>query len=269
MNFEQLYRLNLLLINLAGYIRYVQYFVFHRKYFTIVKKNKVLINPDNASKVCYICALGPSLKNVDLNAIKGDTIVVNRFYKYGQSIPTFVPTYYLIVDSQFANLDLRKDFNDCLNTYIDKGTRYILNSKCSDSYPEGEGNKNIFFISSFKGDFNSKKKVDISTVMPALGNVASASIACAISMGYKKIVLLGCDFNSFASPINVHCYADESKQRLYRMYYELYRYSLAAYTHEEMAKYAKKQGVEIVNSTKGSLIDAYPFEIDEKLYKND
>ena len=48
--------------------------------------------------------------------------------------------------------------------------------------------------------------------------------------------------NSFASPINVHCYADENKQRLYRMYYELYRYSLAAYTHEEIAKYAKKTG---------------------------
>lgn len=269
MNFYQLYKLNLSLINIAGYIRYVQYFLFNRKYFTIIRKNSVLKNPENASKVCYVCALGPSLKEVDLKRINGDTIVVNRFYKQGKGTPSFIPTYYLMVDSRFADDDHKKDFEECLNAYIDKGTKYILNSKCSNNDIKGLNSDNVFFISTFKGDFNSKKKLDISKVMPALGNVASAAIACAISMGYKKIVLLGCDFNSFASPINIHCYDDANKERLYRMYYELYRYSLAAYTHEEIAKYAKKQGVEIINSTKGTLIDAYPVIIDESLYKDE
>ena len=103
--------------------------------------------------------------------------------------------------------------------------------------------------------------------MPALGNVASAAILCAIGMGYKKIVLLGCDFNSFTTPFRSHCYSEPGERKRIRLFFELFCYSFAADTHMEIAKYAEKMGVTIVNSTKGSLIDAYPLEIDESLYK--
>ena len=35
----------------------------------------------------------------------------------------------------------------------------------------------------------------------------------------------------------------------------------------QLAEYARTLGVEIINSTKGSLIDAYPMNVDETLYK--
>lgn len=269
MNFNQLFKLNLQLINLAGYIRYIEYFLFHHEYFSLVKRNKELQKKENNLKTIYVCALGPSLKEVDLNKIKGDTIVVNRFFKFGESFPSFIPTYYLIVDSKFANPDHKEDFDGCVGMYLGKGTKYILNSKCANQLPKDLDKKDVYFFSTFKGDFNSSRKLDLAKVMPSVGNVASAAIACAISMGYKKIVLLGCDFNSFALPVTAHCYEDKNKSRQYRLYEELYRYSLASHTHEEIADYAKKHKVEIINSTRYSLIDSYPLIVDEKLYKND
>ena len=104
--------------------------------------------------------------------------------------------------------------------------------------------------------------------MPAFGNVACTAIACAMALGYKKIVLLGCDFNSFASRSNNHCYTDKNIDRLHKMSYELFCYSFNADMHDELQFYAMEHDIEIINSTKGSLIDAYPYVIDEELYKD-
>ena len=85
-------------------------------------------------------------------------------------------------------------------------------------------------------------------------------------MGYKKINLLGCDFNSFASAKNVHCYKDESSERIHRMSWELYAYSIVAHQYDSLQEYANRNSFSILNSTKGSLIDAFPMEIEEHLY---
>ena len=39
--------------------------------------------------------------------------------------------------------------------------------------------------------------------------------------------------------------------------------------HDDLQIYAIHNGVQIFNSTKGSLIDSYPFNIEENLYFND
>ena len=84
-------------------------------------------------------------------------------------------------------------------------------------------------------------------------------------MGYKDINLLGCDFNSFASTKQNHCYDDKAPARLYPMYEELFAYSFAAKDHTDLQQYAMKLGCRIVNRTEGSLIDAYPLQIDNSL----
>lgn len=269
MSYHLLFKFNLLLINLAGYIRYIKYLFLHREYFTLVKRNKELINEKNKDKVCYVCALGPSLKQVDLEKINGDTIVVNRFFRHGQSFPNFIPTYYLIVDSGFVKNEFQHVYRECLSAYIGKGTKYIINSRCAVGTPKDIDQTNLFYISTFKGRFSAQKAIRLNRVMPALGNVASAAILCAIGMGYKKIVLLGCDFNSFTTPYRSHCYSEPGERKKIRLYFELFCYSFAAAMHGDIAKYADKLGVTIINSTKGSLIDAYPFEIEEALYSRE
>ena len=121
----------------------------------------------------------------------------------------------------------------------------------------------------YNGYYISPKEIDITKVMPAFGNVICAAIAFAIGVGYKKIVLLGCDFNSFAFPHEIHCYdggKDNKAARRIPLDFELFCYSFDATVHLQLAKYANLLGVEIVNSTKGSLIDAYPMDVDNYLY---
>ena len=267
MSFQDLFGLLLKFINLGGWLKYFIKALTKRELFSLVRKNGVLLEREK-NEVCYICALGPSLKQVDLSKIDGDTIVVNRFYRIGRDYPRFIPTYYLMIDALFNNKENQDDFNECINQYKDKGTIYLLNSMLS--YNEELKYKslsNIYYLSCFKGLFNHKKKFSIDKVMPAFGNVACTAIAVAMSLGYKKIVLLGCDFNSFASLTRNHCYAEESTTRLYRMSYELFCYSLDADMHDELQRYAIEHGISVINSTKGSLIDAYPSLIINELYK--
>lgn len=262
MSFKSLFKLNLYVVNLAGYIRTIQYWLTEHYKFNVVKKNNALMDSDNG-KTCYICGLGPSLKDVKLSEIKGDTIVVNHFYKMGDNIPEFVPTYYIMYDSGFVLPEYFENLKRALDFYSPKGTKFLLNSKLSkknlDKYD------NVFYISAFKGEFMGQE-YRIDKVMPSFDNVVGAAIGVAMGMGYKKIVLLGCDFNSFASPVSNHCYEEKNNVRRIELWYELYRYSIVAYGHESLQKYAQRHNIQIVNSTKGSLIDAYPFEIDEDLY---
>lgn len=266
MDFYTLFNLNKKVVNLGGYLKSLKYLFFNRNYYSAVKRN-INILDKKKSDICYICALGPSLRSVDLSKINGDTIVVNDFFRIGKNNPGFVPTFYLMIDALYKSEEYIKSFEDAINQYSEKNTVFLLHPVLADILEKSHSQSHFFYLSCFKGLFNAKKEFKIDKVMPAFGNVACTAIACALALGYKKIVLLGCDFSSFASRKMSHCY-EENSQRSLRMSYELYCYSFVADMHDQLQAYAMKHGVEIINSTRGSLIDAYPYEIDETLYKS-
>lgn len=265
MDKHDLFNYNLQFFNTGGWLLTIKRYFTNHKLFSCIKRNKELLDREKTD-VCYICALGPSLKQVDLSKIKGDTIVVNRFFKIGQEHPEFIPTYYLMIDALFKKEENKEDFRGALKEYRGKGTTYLVHSKLFGEKDLISEKDNVYYLSCFKGEFNHKKKFQIDRPMPSFGNVASTAIAIAIALGYKKIVLLGCDFNSFASTTQSHCYTDKTTERPLRLSFELFCYSFMANTHDELQQYALAHGIEIVNSTKGSLIDAYPLQIDEELY---
>lgn len=259
--------MNLAAYNLGGYYKRMVYFFTKREIYKAIRRNKELENKDNEQKKAYLCALGPSLKKVDINRISGDTIVVNRFYKIGKENPSFVPTYYLIADTDFTKSEYVNDLKEAIEYYASKGTIFIFNSKMyNHPFMKQIPEKQLFFVSGIDGRLKLGKNYRIDGIYPAFMNVAGVAIFLLILMGYKDITLLGCDFNSFASTKQAHCYVDEKQQRLWTMSQELYEYSIVAKDHCDLASYAEKKGCTITNSTKGSLIDAYPIKIDESLY---
>lgn len=260
--------MNIALINLGGYLKYYLRYFSICKYNSLFKRNSHLLVTPN--KTCYVCALGPSLKSVDLMGIKGDTIVVNRFYKMRETFPNFVPDYYLMIDGAWGSDKLRDEFIEALDAYKSLGTKYILNSSFADlSFLKEVDYNNHYYVACSKGFFSSKRTIEVTKAMPAFGNVACTAIGLAMAMGYKRIVLLGCDFNSFAQTYDAHCYGGTTGKRKIALDYELFCYSFDAHIHRKLAEYAKNHGVEIINSTKGSLIDAYSVVIDENLYRHD
>lgn len=248
-------------INLLGVWKRISYYFKDHSLYTVIKKNKILVNPDNSQKKIYICALGPSLKNVDLNCIDGDTIVVNSFYKFANKYPSFIPTYYLMIDDAYARYPHRaEELRLILDTYLKKGTKFFFNSKINHtSFLKDYPAENIFYFSTFRGDFNPNKKYDFSKIMPVSGNVVTFAILLSILMGYKEIYLLGCDFNSFTTRKPLHCYSDSSEKKALTLSQDLIAYAHVAKYHERLQELAEKEGIAIKNATKGSLIDAYPF----------
>lgn len=264
-NQKSLYKFNMRAFDIAGMAKYASNYILRHQLFTVVKKNSELQGKKQGK--AYVCALGPSLKNVNLNNIKSDTMVVNRFFKIGKEYPDFIPTYYIMIDCGFASEEHKKDFREALDTYLPKGTIFFLNSQLAgSSLLEGYDTTNIYFVSCFRGNVHANKKYRLDGILPAFQNVVGAAELVLMLLGYKEISLLGCDFNSFASRTRIHCYKDASEERISKMSWELFVYSLAAKAHDDLQAYAQRNNVVITNSTKDSLIDAYPLEIEDNLY---
>lgn len=269
-NQESLYHLVYWMMDLGGTIKYVTNSVLHRNLFSSLKRNVELKEKVPIRSKAYVCALGPSLRRVKFEEIRGDTIVVNRFYKIGLEHPSFVPTYYIMIDYGFASEENKKDFKAALDMYLPLGTIFLLNAKLYGSQLLEEYDiSNIYFVSCFRGNTDPKKKYGLDRPMPAYQNVVCAAIFFLMQMGYKDISLLGCDFNSFASRKRIHCYKEDSDERPITMAWELFTYSMMARNHEDLQKYADSKNVKIINTTEGSLIDAYTYEIDKSLYISD
>jgi hypothetical protein len=90
-------------------------------------------------------------------------------------------------------------------------------------------------------------------------NVVSYSILAACYMGFKKIYLLGCDYNAFCTAGRGHAYNDRSEleQCDYNLAFYLRFYWITTEFHYLIEKLASAKGVGIVNLTPGSLLDAY------------
>lgn len=270
MTFKQLRLHNLSFVNFGGKIKYILRLPSLRRVLRLLKRNKQLIN-NRQHDIIYICGLGPSLADVDLDKLtkqNADTLVVNHFFKMATSTK-LSPTYYMMADAGFISLKHRAALEKAIELY--PNAKFIWNS----SFPQLDPTVmdypcDKYFMAMYKGYYIKPTHFDITKVTPAFGNCICAAIAFAIGVGYKKIILLGCDFNSFAFPNEVHCYdggKDNKGARRISLDYELFCYSFDATVHVQLSKYAKEKGVQVLNATRGSLIDAYErIEINE-LYK--
>lgn len=271
MTFKQLRLHNLSFVNFGGKIKYILRLPSLRRVLRLLKRNKQLIN-NRTHDIIYICGLGPSLADVDLDKVckqNADTLVVNHFFKMASGT-RLAPTYYMMADAGFISSKHRPALEKAIELY--PNAKYIWNS----SFPQLDPTVMDFpcdkyFMAMYNGYYIKPTNFDITKVTPAFGNCICAAIAFAIGVGYKKIILLGCDFNSFAFPNEVHCYdggKDNKGARRISLAQELFSYSFDAAVHENLGKYAKMLDVEIVNATRGSLIDAYERVDMPELYKN-
>lgn len=270
MNFQLLYKLNLEFVNLGGYVKCILRLPSYWRVKKLLKKNSELVS-NRKNDTCYILGLGPSLADVNLDKLQDmnvDTIVVNRFTKMAETTK-LQPTYYMMVDNAFVIPPERKVLDEAVELF--PSTNFIWNA----NFPMLDKSVlnlscNKFFIAMYKGYYHKPKDIKVTDIMPAFGNCVCTAIGFAIGLGYKRIQLLGCDFNSFASQHQVHCYngGKEGKtKRLYALDYELYAYAFDASVHLQLAQYAKTKGAEIINLTRGSLIDAYPRADISELYE--
>lgn len=248
--------------NLAGACIHLIRTPYYYKIRNHLKKNRELKNKRVKDK-CYIIGLGPSLKELDLGKIKdGDIITGNAFYR-NENILDVSPLVYIMLDWRlYCEEEHIKTRTKAMEMFPD--TNFILNGKF---FNKDIDSSNCFWICTW-GTENFPREIDLSKVCPSFENVINLAIYVAIYMGYKEIILLGCDFNSFALRKKVHSYGVE--ERTIPLSYELFMYAFVADSHHKLSKYAVSNNVKIINATKGSLLDAYMMDesISDSLLKD-
>lgn len=118
--------------------------------------------------------------------------------------------------------------------------------------------------------------IDAGLAIPRPRNVLIPSIMAGIRMGYRHIAIAGAD-HTWTRTLSVddqnrvvtlqpHFYADnkDEKERVAGVYKDirlheiLQSMTIAFRSYHEIAAYARRRGIEIVNVTPGSFIDAFP-----------
>lgn len=120
------------------------------------------------------------------------------------------------------------------------------------------------------------KLMDAGMGMPRPRNVMIPSIMAAVREGYRKIYLAGADHTwtrtlsvddeNFVVSVQPHFYKDNDKEheRVRAAYAGLHLHdvlgsmTIAFRSYWHIAEYARSRGIEIVNATPGSMIDAFP-----------
>lgn len=118
--------------------------------------------------------------------------------------------------------------------------------------------------------------IDAGLGMPRPRNVMIPAIIAGIREGYRKIYLCGADHSwtrtlsvddeNFVVSIQPHFYEDNDKEheRVRSAYAGLHLHdvlgsmTVAFRSYWQLADYARSKGVEIINATPGSMIDAFP-----------
>ena len=232
------------------------------KWVKLAKKNKELMKY-KTSDVCYICGNGPSLKKVNLDELQGDTVAMNDHWRVASNFK-MRPTFYMINDDAYALPELHERLKGVVECFPEIPHLMAVNIGHAIEEQFSENKTNIYYYSPLGRTFNADYENDFCKITYATWNVVSCAILFAIWLGYKEIYLLGCDYSLFASRYISHVY-DKDGQKVpcpFRLRDMLFKYSITTHIHYEIAKYAQRKGIKVVNLTKNTLLDAY--DIDEE-----
>lgn len=243
---------------------------------------------EGKGKGIVILGNGPSLRSIIDNEIDFlltyDLMAVN----FAANTPDFFklrPGYYLLADNHFFN-SLQSDANvRKLWENLGKATwdmTLLLPSRLRHlAKPLTMHCKNIktryFNLTPIEGfSFVTHVLFKGGLGMPRPRNVLIPAIMESIRLGYERIFICGADHtwtktldvdkDNYVISVQPHFYQDneEEYKRVRETYKDLRLHDVlgsmvvAFKSYWEIAPYAKKRGVEIINSTPGSMIDAFP-----------
>lgn len=252
----------------------------------LFEKNQKLVN-NHQNERCFVVGNGPSLKKMDLMKLKDEIVfTVNNIMSNESLYQQINSDYHILIDPGYFKLDL--EFEDDRQTiellkkinYTNKKPICIVNydgKKAFENYGlDKELNTHYVYQHRNLTD-NYSTKIKLDTNIPSSQNVVHAAIFSAVSMGFTKIYLIGCDLTSvfltyeanangevdIVKDFHAYEYSDSEKKRLFKDYNMLdneavmYDYAKTFTIFKNIRKYAERNNIEIFNATIGGGLDVF------------
>lgn len=233
---------------------------------------------------CFIIGNGPSIKRIDLSALKDKIVFTVNQSPRIKDFDKIETNYHVWVDESFFSLD--SDSPEDMELL-----QVMKNVKTSEKSPvvfyktsayqmiqkyKLDRELDIHYIMDGSINFDSPD-VDfpIDRPLPAFPTCIHYAILIAVYMGFTEIVLLGCDCTGLINTINArredcseYTYAydvsdNEAKrmqkqQECTKLADEMLWYSKLLSTYGVLYSYCKSRGCNLVNATKGSVLEELP-----------
>lgn len=275
-SFVEEIRLQLSKLNITNNI--TDYLLKDKEFSSQLVARNIKLKNTKSSERCFVIGNGPSLDLLDLNLLKNeDKIMVNHFYK-SEELLKLQPNYWMLADPLFwieEEIFLKPIVNvletDLINTKLlikDESLEY-LNMDIT-------GNDNIHYYHMGMGnDYeDSVAKIDFTGKIPKFAqNVISTALMLSLDLGYKEIILLGCDHTWWnyskeeieGGVLPPHIYSQDRVGRKFgaetfkKLGFSGTRESIERQKYEylELNKNAENNNMKIYNATPGGYLDIF------------
>jgi len=257
----------------------------------------------DVNRKAFVLGNGPSLKEVLETPLllkeleDGDVIVTNRF-AISEEFPKLKPRYYILMDPFFfKDENIQKDKEslvmfDALNNADWDIVFFIPTSTDLTDVLKYINNPHLRFQrfngTRIRGPVKFQNRMYRKGLgIPSSRNVIIPAMELMINLGYKNVYLYGAEF-SWTKTYDVdprtnklfmndgHFYKTNNiiyQDPVYTYEKGYFKWSLEAIAEmlagtEQVALFAESMGVKMVNRTKGSFIDAFPYENPDTIFDN-
>lgn len=254
----------------------------------LMSKGSSMASDEGKDRELVILGNGPSLRKTideDLRWLVNHDLMAVNFAAFSDEFFKLRPRYYILADGHFFNSvqtdgnvkRLWKNFGRVtwnMTLLLPTRFKHFAKPLLMDAKDIKVRYFNLTPIDGFK--WLKHFLFSLGAGMPRPRNVMIPAIMEGIRLGYKKIYLCGADHSwtktldvdneNFVISIQPHFYEDneEENKRVRETYKSLKLHdvlgsmTIAFRSYWEIAGYARKKRVEIINASPGSMIDAFP-----------
>lgn len=247
---------------------------------------------------CFILATGPSISTQNLSLLEGEHCIAVSMFHLHQEIQKIKPIWHVLapVHAPFKLDTVKKIIDTCYNQYkeVDDINFFLSHRNYEYAYKEYIKNENNAFGTVFKTrihyvDYNNSNSLteqnynlcdiwDLEKNPFGIRTVIFPAIQLAYYLGFKEIILLGCDHDYLLDLTKIesqHFYpekegfSDEETFSSANLEEWFYTYYVLWKEYRLIRTYLNEQKVQIYNATNGGMLDVFPRVKFESLFKCD
>jgi len=238
----------------------------------LLAENQKLYNRHQGER-CFILATGPSINSQSLRDLAGQTCIsVSNFFVH-PDCSAIRPRYHCVAPFHppITEEAWQTWLAEMADATGDAELFFGMQDRQRNSSSGRFSSRSVHHVL-FGGPLNQLEAhgVDLARAVPSPQSVTIMALYAGIYMGFKEIVLLGCD-HDWILHLNVsrHFYQEEQHALNRTGYSEWFGARLDDYCRDyvtlwaqyrALAKAAQDRGVRIVNATPGGLLDLFPRE---------